>query len=437
MKSKTNTATTIVMLATLAAMALIQPTAPKIYTGSFPNGLIVIEAGAIVKDADISNPKGVGLTIRAEGVTVDNVTVHDSKSHGILILASHTTIQNSTITHNVTGTCYPGCSGGWESGLKCQSKDGGLGLVQDVKILNNVIYGNLGEGMGLRCANILVQGNTVYDNFSFNIYFNSWDITIENNFVYCTGVNLRDGYAAAGIGGQEEGFFNWPKSAHDIVVRNNIVYRCKYGYRYGGAGGGINPGLVRANIYNNTFFKTDMSEISIVYAPAQQDVIIQDNIARRVAYDGRGAVSWNNVDVDMQGGYDPIYFKPYIHVAGELNIPTDFFGNPRSIFSVGAVEWSDILSTVTTTPTPSRTATATQTGTSTPSKTPAPMTAPPTRTPTITPTHATWTPSPTRTPTPTWSATPTITQSVIATLTPQCFNVLPAGSICWYPSPQP
>lgn len=373
---------------------------PKVYSGLYPNGLVVNEAGAIVENAEIMNPNGVGLTIRAEGVVVDNVKVHDAKSHGVLILASHTIIRNSVIRNNVSGTCYPNCSGGWESGLKCQSKDGGAGLVQDIQILNNTIYENKGEGMGLRCADVLVKGNTVYDNFSFNIYFNSWNITVENNFVYCSGKNLRDGYPAAGIGGQEEGFANWPKSAHDIVVRNNIVYACKYGYRYGGAGGGIDPGLVRASIYNNTFYKTNMAEISVVYAPAQADVLIFDNIARRVSYDGRGAVSWNNADIDMQGGDSPIYFMPYRHVAGEFNTPIDFFGHARSLFTVGAVEWGGDYTTATVTAIPSKTLTPTKAPTLTATRTPAPMTAPPTKTATITPTHATFTPSPTVTTTP-------------------------------------
>jgi len=401
-------ATAGAVIAVVASIIGYNVLAPKIYTGVFPNGLVVTEPGAIVRDAEIMNPKGVGLTIRAEGVTVDHVNVHDARSHGILILASHATVQNSVITNNVLGTCYPGCSGGWESGIKCQSKDGGLGLVQDVKILNNIVHDNKGEGMGLRCADVLVQGNTVYDNFSFNIYSNSWNIVIERNFVYCTGKNLRDGFPAAGIGGQEEGFVNWPKSAHDITIRNNIVYKCKYGYRFGGAGGGVDPGLVRANIYNNTFYQAVAAEISIVYAPAQADVIIQDNIAKRIVYDGRGAASWNNVDVSMQGGLDPLLFYPAQHIAGEMNHPTDFFGTSRTLFSIGAIEWIDGGNfTVTPSLTSTVTATRTPTATSTKTKTPAPMTAPSTRTPTVTPTHATFTPSPTRTATAIYSPTPT------------------------------
>jgi hypothetical protein len=398
----------IATIGIIAVMALGSALASPQMT-YYPNGLVITVPGTVLTNADITNPNGVGLVIRAENVVVENVRVHDTKSHGVLIQASYVTLRNSLIEGNVKGTCYPNCSGGWESGVKCQSKDGFLGLVHHVTIENNVVRNNLGEGMGLRCADILVKGNTVYDNFSFNIYYNSWNILVENNFVYCTGINLRDGYPAAGIGGQEEGFVNWPKSAHDITVRNNIVYGCKYGYRYGGAGGGVDPGLVRASIYNNTFYKTIMPEISIVYAPAQDGVTIYDNIARRVSYDGRGAVSWNNVDIPLVGGYDAELFQPAQHVDGEMNYPTDFFGNTRSLFTVGAVEWRSanastptVISSSTATPvyTPSRTNTPTKTST------PAPQTAPPTRTPTITPTHATWTPSATIEPTAT--ATPTL-----------------------------
>jgi len=414
--------TTRNILATAGAVGVLIATAiglnvPTVY----PNGLIVTVPGTVIRNADITNPNGVGLIIRAEGVVVDNVRVHDTKSHGILVQASNVTVQNSIIEGNVRGTCYPNCSGGWESGVKCQSYNGGDGLVHHVKFLNNIVRNNYGEGFGLRCADVLVKGNTVYDNFSYNIYFNSWNIEIDSNFVYCTddARYFRDGQPAAGIGGQEEGFNNWPKSAHDIVVKNNIVYGCKYGYRYGGAGGGPNPGLVRASIINNTFYKTRGDEISIVYAPAQEGVIIQDNIAKRVKYDGRGAVSWNNVDVPLVGGYDPELFRPEFHYAGEMNYPFDFFGAARTVFTVGAVEWrSQSVPTITTsTSTPTATATPTKT------RTPAPVTAPPTRTPTITPTHATWTPSPTRTPTATWSATPTATSTpaVAPTLPFDCF----------------
>lgn len=380
-------------------VATIGLAAPTVYSGNYPNGLVITEPGAIVRNADISNPRGVGLIIRAEGVLVDNVVVHGAKSHGILVQASNVTVQNSVIENNVLGTCYPNCGGGWESGVKCQSKDGGAGLVQNVKFLNNTVRNNLGEGFGLRCADILVQGNTVYDNFSFNIYFNSWNVVVERNFVYCTSDTkyYRDGQPAAGIGGQEEGFTNWPKSAHDITVRNNIVYGCKYGYRYGGAGGGIDPGLVRASIYNNTFYQTKNAEISVVYAPAQEGVIIYDNIAKRIQYDGRGAYSYNNLDIKLTGGYRPELFTPESHVAGEINVKDDFFGELRKLFTIGAIDWKGVVDPSTLTPTDTATSTLTPTSTATKTPTPAPSLVVNTKTPT---------PTFTLTPFPTFTATP-------------------------------
>lgn len=370
--------------------------AQVVWSGSFPSGLTIVNDGEIVRNADIQN----GLVIKASHIIVEDSKIHNAQGHGWIATSSKgqaiedITVRNSYIYDNAKGTCYPGCSGGWQSGGKVQSYSDAY-PVHNVHIYGNHIYQNYGEGLGLRGYDIVVENNIFWDNFSFDIYWNSWDVVVRNNFVYHTGDSKfdRNGYPAACMGGQEEGFANWPKSAHDWQVYNNICYKGKYGFRYGGGGGGPTPGLVNAVIAYNTYVQTVNAEISVAFAPAQNNVLVTSNIAKRISVTNTNLIARNNADVTLAGGFDPSNFVPASAPRGEViqNISTDFFGKSRTSYTIGAVE----LGSISITPTP-----ATPTNTSVPGTatfTPLPVT----QTPTIS--TITITPSPTITP----SVTPT------------------------------
>lgn len=416
--------TTRNIIATLGAVgvlvaSVIGITAPKVYEGAFPNGLVVKENNAIVQNADISNPSGICLEITGDNVTVKDSYIHECRDHGVRFLGTDGgQLLNSEIYHAAMQYKPNSISGGWASSVKVQSQNeiAGDGLSAHILIEGNYIHHSYGECMGLRGSFVTVRGNTLKDCYSFGIYTNGDHTTIEKNFVICTGdpEYKRAGYDMAGIGGAEEGgFANWGAHGHDNqVVINNVVSGCKYGYRYGNSSFGM--GLQYSVIAYNTFV-TDAAPVSITYYAGQQNVIVENNIASKFISAKNATLAGNVVYPFAESETLSDFALPW-HIQATGNnylIGDDFYGNARIVRAAGAFEFGSqpIVTTTATLPTPTATGTPTKTATATQTKTPAPMTAPPTRTPTITPTHATWTPSPTRTPTATataiYSPTPT------------------------------
>lgn len=271
---------------------------PVVYSGNFPNGLIVTADNAIVTDADIQNPNGNGLVIHANNVLIDDVIVHNVQGHGIIIEDHHNvTLRNSTIYDTVKGTCYPSCSGGWSSAVKIRSSNETDKLAYGILIENNLIFENFGEGLGMRGSQIIVRNNTLYDNFSVNIYSNSDNVLVEKNYVYCTTNSkfYRDGLPATGIGVSQESFTNWSGHAYNQTVINNIVNGCKNGFVFNNSEVGVTPtGLRNSTIAYNTFANTYRMPIRIDYESGQTNIIIQNNI-------GTMATSSNFTGISYEG----------------------------------------------------------------------------------------------------------------------------------------
>ncbi len=165
------------------------------------------------------------LTVKGNYVTISNVIASGCPSHGILVTGKNVTIMNSlvygNVTENGTGPC-PG-TGSWGSGIK-----GAVGA-ENLTVRGNTVYNNCGEGIAFtRVVGGLVEGNTVYDNFSVNIYVdNSNYIDILGNKTTCTDSKFyRNGSPARGITLAAENYSGWGFQFHDVLVERNLIEKC-------------------------------------------------------------------------------------------------------------------------------------------------------------------------------------------------------------------
>ena len=201
--------------------------------GSYNQTLVVSKSGTanapinIIGNAailDMGGSQANGIKISGNYINISGFEVKGSTSHGVLISGKNIKFENSSVHHSVlengSGTCSG--TGSWGSAIKVMV--GG----ENVVIRGNSVYENCGEGIGVtRGVNVLVESNTVRDNYSVNIYLdNSPYTTAQNNSVSCTGIYLRDGRRPSGIAIAEEEYAGWGAQRHDNYVLNNYVSGC-------------------------------------------------------------------------------------------------------------------------------------------------------------------------------------------------------------------
>ncbi len=333
-------------------------------------GLNLAASYVSVSGLEIRNSGDICVNIVGSNLTVDGLVVHECASHGINTNnSSQVKILNSRVYHTVLSNASRSISSGWGSGIKVRVSD-------NVLIQGNTVYNNYGEGMGTRGTNVTIRANTVYDNFSVNIYTNSENALIERNFVYCTPNSgyERDGLPAIGIGMAEEYFDGWGARLKNAQVINNIVAFCKHGVRYSGADDRLTGGgLKNATIAYNTLYGSTNSALSIVYESAQSGSLIANNIIWQVqdklsTVDNPVGLTFKNnlwkvlpsTAVRSSGdkvgdpkfavtpGYAPESYRPSSSSpaaasASDIGISNDFFARPRgSSFDIGAIQFATI-----------------------------------------------------------------------------------------------
>lgn len=173
------------------------------------------------------------ITNHGNNVVIQNCDVAGSQSHGIYTDGDNTIIQNNRVHNGVNenrganGACV---NNQWGSAIKVKIKSNGL-PPQNTIIRNNEVYENCGEGIGFtRGAGGLVEGNTVRDNFSVNIYIdNSYNVRVIGNKSICTGNVLynRSGALPQGILLGVENYAGWGYQLHDIYIDSNEITLCR------------------------------------------------------------------------------------------------------------------------------------------------------------------------------------------------------------------
>ena len=202
------------------------------------------------------------LRITGQYIQISDVTVTGCSSHGVLITGKHVTFQDSRVFGNVTenGTAKCSGSGSWGSGVKVQI--GG----EDVRIRNNTVYNNCGEGIAAtRGIGVVIENNTVYDNFSVNVYIdNSPNSSAKGNLIYNTTDSryYRNNAPAVCVLLGTENYAGWGNQLTNVIVEGNTIKDCPKGIRFYGEVGGIISGA-NVVIQDNTFINVPAPQVNV------------------------------------------------------------------------------------------------------------------------------------------------------------------------------
>jgi parallel beta helix pectate lyase-like protein/uncharacterized protein DUF1565 len=339
-------------------------------------GLDVRASYVKITNLVVRNSGDVCVNLAGSNITVDSLFVYTCANHGIQATNSLIVrILNNRVFNTVRSNAARVAAGGWGSGIKVRESN-------SVLIQGNTVYNNYGEGIGTRGINITIRGNVVYNNYSVNIYTNSENALIERNFVYCTANSgfERNGLPAVGIGLAEEYFAGWGARLKNARVINNIVGYCRHGVRYMGADAGVvGGGLKSAIIAYNTLYGSTNAALSIAYESAQSGTLIANNIIWQAqnnltAIDSpAGLVFQNNLwkvapaaafrsPGDRYGdprfvttpGYTPKSYlpssaSPAANGAADIGIQADHFAVARGpAYDIGAIQFSGTTATAST-----------------------------------------------------------------------------------------
>ena len=339
-------------------------------------GLEVRASFVSVRGLEVRNASDVCVNLAGTNITVSGLVVHDCGNHGIQANnSSAIQILSSRVYRAVLSNSARLLSSGWGSGIKIRESN-------TVLIQGNTVYNNYGEGMGTRGTNVTIRGNVVYNNYSVNIYTNSENAWIDKNFVYCTPNSgfERSGLPAVGIGLGEEYFAGWGARLRNARVLNNIVAFCRNGVRYMGADDGVTGGgLKYSAIAYNTLYGSTNAALSIVYESAQAGNLIANNIIwqaqnNMTAIDNAAGLAFKNnlwkvtplaayrSPGDRYGdprfvttpGYTPESYRPTstspaARSAVDIGFQTDFFSNSRGpAYDIGAIQFSSSTATSST-----------------------------------------------------------------------------------------
>ena len=215
-----------------------------------------------IKNLEIINTPSTGLTVwGGNHIKLLNNVVHDINGTGIYVghdnlkQVTDILIQGNMVYHtNLKNSSHDDFGGSWGNGITASGSD-------HIQVIDNQVYENHGEGIGLWGSDILISGNTVYDNYSVEIYLDGvGNATVQRNLIYTTNNSTyyRFGHPAVGIQVANEG---GKYQLQNNKIINNIVIGGGWGFYYGNykSGGGMKNMLIA----NNTFYQGTRGLINI------------------------------------------------------------------------------------------------------------------------------------------------------------------------------
>jgi parallel beta-helix repeat protein len=316
----------------------------------------------------------------ADNIKVRWNDIHDNQTFGIHVLSveswgqSHDIVLEGNVVHrNVLDNSDRNESEGWAQAI-------GTWWVEDIDILENYVHENYGEGIDCLVSDgCRIYENTVYDNFSVNIYLdNATDTLVNRNFIMTGRISnpsdyYRNGNGACGICLANEDY-TVQNPLDGLTITNNIVNGGSHLLSYSNSehGGGLHNTLIA----NNTFYGGSVNQMMYIQTPTpdvHDTTTIRNNIfyarattqayayapSTNITY---GYNNWYNGTTNThKSGSGDVFGNPLLVSAGSgtktnwaltstspcINAGTnhsavtvDYFGNSRgTVHDIGADEY--------------------------------------------------------------------------------------------------
>lgn len=248
---------------------------------SSPTEVLTIAGSFVdVKGLEIENASRGGISIwGGSHVSIVGNTVHGNGESGIFAgfdkagVVTDLLIQQNKVFDNARNNAAHTADGGWSSGIAAS------GHTSQVTIKGNESFENHGEGIIVNGTDATVDGNSIHDNFSVNLYADhAGRSTFTRNLVYTSGKTAFDrfGMPATGIELANE------TSEHDAPLvgntfTDNVVVGGHSAFAYYSSFG-IGGGIRDTTIEHNTFY-TGSTETVLVQADAgHRSTTVKDNV---------------------------------------------------------------------------------------------------------------------------------------------------------------
>jgi Right handed beta helix region len=289
-----------------------------------PNHGIEVVNGSYVNLIDnlVHNTKGMGIRVRGYMAELPQ-TEGDT-----YVQSSHVLIKdNGVYKTNLSNSGSRKGTANWGAAIQAWNAN-------QVKIINNTVGENYGEGIGLTMVdNGVVSKNFLFDNYSVQLYLDSvTDSVVEANFIknYGNREFYRDNAAANGIGLANE-IHNVANPSRFYLnnnqIKRNVIAGADTGIIYG-TWGGIhqgNPnnwaGLKNTSFSNNTVYGSKYKSLKFYGDSNTYNVQVANNIFYQNSLDDLS-------DVDDLTG---VKFRRNLWFggkAGEGSSSTDIVSNP-------------------------------------------------------------------------------------------------------------
>jgi len=245
--------------------------------GKGEDGFVISAEYVDIKGFEIRKTTRTGINVwGGKHIQILNNTVHDIKGSGIYMgYNGLTTVTDILVDGNqVYNTCLVNNSRSKDDGWPSAISSSGNG---NIRVTNNKAYNNYGEGIGFIGSGALISGNTVYDNFSVEIYLdNATNSTVEKNLIYTTNNSqfYRFNQPASGIQLANESDVN--KLDNNKII-NNIAIGGREGFSYYSSYG-FSGGLKNTVIANNTFYQATGTLLLIQPDAGHTNTVITNNI---------------------------------------------------------------------------------------------------------------------------------------------------------------
>ncbi len=236
--------------------------------------LIGKSAHIILDGFEVQNSTGRGITVYDSSfIIVRNNRVHDVQSRGISASGDHITLANNEVWHAVLENENEAHGGsGWSSAISTNERPDGAWST-NITIRNNTVHDSWGEGITPVFSEwVLIEGNTVFNTYSVNIYIdNVLHVIVNGNYLFATDetYNRTDhGYPAHGISiANEQPVPGTGAFTRDVTISNNIIT---------GTGRGISYWQSWLNDTENTYADVRIFYNVIIYS--RHDAIHFDEI---------------------------------------------------------------------------------------------------------------------------------------------------------------